>query len=152
MWMGFQLFGVQNKWDHVWSNSKFLDFEAYPSSVVFWCVYVFLLCKEFVEVFFVGTWILMFCRFGCGVPIRVFSSSLLWVCCEYGDNHNCKCQPWSTQHKKCIAILAYNFIVYLHQRLPLVHDTILICKYCINLFLNHPRLLEPQMVHQMQYQ
>jgi hypothetical protein len=57
-----------------------------------------------------------------------------------------------TSSKKCIAIFAYNCIVYLHQRPPLVHDTILICKYCFNLLLHHPRLLKPHMIHQMQYQ
>jgi hypothetical protein len=41
------------------SESKFLDFETHCSSIVFCCVFVFLLCKKFVEVF-VGTWILMF--------------------------------------------------------------------------------------------
>jgi hypothetical protein len=45
-------FVVQDKWDDVWSKSSFLDFEAHRSSIVFCCVYVFLLCKEFIEVFF----------------------------------------------------------------------------------------------------
>jgi hypothetical protein len=57
-----------------------------------------------------------------------------------------------TSSKKCIAIFAYNCIVYLHRRPPLVHGTILICKYYINLLLHHPRLLQPHMIHQRQYQ
>jgi hypothetical protein len=58
MGMGFQFFGVQDKWDGVWSKLNFLDFEAHRS---FHYVYVFLLCKEFVDAF-VDTWIPMFCR------------------------------------------------------------------------------------------
>jgi hypothetical protein len=59
--MGFQFCDVHDKGDNVSSKSIFLDFEAQHSVVVFCYVYVFLLCKEFVEIF-VGIWILVFCR------------------------------------------------------------------------------------------
>lgn len=59
MWARFQYFGVQNKWDGVWSKSNSLDVETHCSSVMFSYVYVFLLCKEFVEVF-IATWNLCF--------------------------------------------------------------------------------------------
>jgi hypothetical protein len=49
-------------------------FEAHRIFAMFCCVSMFLLCKECVEVFFVGIWILMFCIFECNVPIRVFLS------------------------------------------------------------------------------
>ncbi len=42
-------------------KSNFLDFETRHSSVVSYYVYVFFLCKEFVDIF-VGTWLLVFCR------------------------------------------------------------------------------------------
>jgi hypothetical protein len=59
--MGFQLFGVRDKWDGVWLESNVLNFEPHQNFVVFCYVYVFLLCKELVEIF-VGTWIPMFCK------------------------------------------------------------------------------------------
>jgi hypothetical protein len=54
MWTWFHVFGVQNKWDDVWLKSSLLDFETHCSSNMFYYVFMFLLCKEFIEVF-VGT-------------------------------------------------------------------------------------------------
>ncbi len=110
MWTRFQLFGIQNKWDGVWSKSSFLDFEAHRNSTMFYCVFMFLLCKEFVEVF-VGTWILVFCRwielwFGCDVLVRYFY--VMW--CEYGDSDSYRCQTWSAWHLLSLVISLYLII------------------------------------------
>jgi hypothetical protein len=51
MWTRFLLFGVHDKWDGVWLESNFLDFEAHRNFVVFCYVFALLLWKEFVEVF-----------------------------------------------------------------------------------------------------
>ncbi len=40
---------------------QFSGFETHHNFVVFYYVVVFILCKEFVEVF-VGTWIHVFCK------------------------------------------------------------------------------------------
>jgi hypothetical protein len=44
-----------------------------------------------------------------------------------------------TSNRKCITILTYNYVVYLHQGASLVNGKGWICEYCKNLFLHHQR-------------
>ncbi len=86
-------------------NLVFWIFEAHYSSIVFCCVFVFLLCKEFVEVFLLILGIMSFAieqNFGLDV---VYQLGYFYImCCEYGDNNSCRRQPWNArQIVKCIS-------------------------------------------------
>ncbi len=83
----------------MWSKSSFLNFKAHCSFIIFYCVFMFLLWNELIEVF-VGTWIPMFCR---------------WINLCNLENYNwfslivLELDPW------LIALNSWLFCLFLHE-------------------------------------